>query len=112
VREVQLRDDQDLKLLIEDRLLRVNAASFGLVAGLLGAALLFLATNWLVLKGGSDPGPHLGLLSQYFAGYRVTFVGSLIGSAYAFAVCFAMAYAGAWLYNRVGLLRHGPEPKG
>jgi hypothetical protein len=105
-------DEEDLELLIEHRLLRVNAVFFALVTGLLGAFALFLATNWLLLKGDSHPGPHLGLLSQYFLGYRVSFAGSLIGFAYGFVVCFAASYAGAWLYNRVVDLRHGPETKG
>ena len=105
-------DDKDLERLVEDRLLRVNAMSFGVVAGLFGGALLFLATNWLVVKGGAHPGPHLGLLSQYFVGYSVTLAGSLIGFAYAFVLCFAAASAGAWVYNRVVDLRHGPEAKG
>ena len=39
---------------------------------------LFIATNWLVIKGGERVGPHLQLLSQYFIGYRVTFLGSFI----------------------------------
>ena len=100
-------DDKDLERFVEDRLLRANAVSFGVVVGVLGGIGLFAATNWLVLKGGSGPGPHLSLLGQYFPGYRVTFLGSLAGFAYAFAVCFVAAFVGAWLYNRVTELRHG-----
>ena len=104
-------DDADLERLLEQRLVRVNAFSFGLAAGLLAGLGLFLATNWLLLKGGTPLGPHLGLLSQYFVGYQVSFAGSLVGFAYAFVLCFATAYAGAWLYNRVSQLRHGgPRP--
>jgi hypothetical protein len=60
------------------RLLRLNATVQGLAAGLVCGLVLFVATNWLVLKGGDVVGPHLGLLGQYFIGYRVTFVGSLV----------------------------------
>lgn len=103
--------NDDLKQLIEDRVLRVNAMTLGLVAGTLGGATLFMATNWLVLKGGADVGSHLRLLGQYFYGYRVTFWGSVIGAVYAFGSCFITAYLGARLYNRVVSLRHGPESR-
>ena len=66
------------------RLLRVSAAAHGMATGLIAGLALFLATNWLVLKGGPVVGPHLALLAQFFIGYRVTFVGSLIGFGYAF----------------------------
>jgi len=105
-------DDAELERLVEQRLLRVNALAFGVAAGVLAGVCLFLATNWLLLKGGTPLGPHLALLGQYFIGYRVSFGGSLIGFAYAFALAFATAYAGAWLYNRVTELRHGgPRPR-
>jgi hypothetical protein len=104
--------DQELEQLVEDRLLRVNALSFGVVTGLLGGLGLFLATNWLVIRGGAHPGPHLGLLGQYFVGYSVTFPGSLVGFVYGFLVCFGAAWTGAWLYTRVSDLRHGRRRAG
>jgi hypothetical protein len=83
------------------RLLRVSAAVHGIVAGLILGLGIFVATNWLVLKGGRVVGPHLALLSQFFIGYRVSFTGSLIGFAYGFALGFLLGYAVAWLYNRL-----------
>jgi len=104
-------DDADVERLIEQRLLRVNALSFGVAAGVLAGLGLFVATNWLLLKGGTPVGPHLGLLGQYFIGYQVSFAGSLVGFVYAFVLSFATAYAGAWLYNWVSRLRQGgPRP--
>ena len=49
------------------------------------------------------------MLSQYFLGYRVSFLGSLIGMVYGFALGFAGGYFVAWLYNRIVELR---EPRG
>ena len=73
--------------------LRINTKILGLVSGLLIGFVIFVATNWLVIKGGyiahSDEitvGPHLNLLSQFFIGYKVSFLGSLIGFAYGFAL--------------------------
>ena len=87
-------------------ILRMNAKIMGLALGLLLGFAIFIATNWLVLKGGNPVGPHLQLLSQYFLGYRVSFVGSLIGFAYGFALgTFAGALL-AWIYNQIVALRN------
>lgn len=80
---------------------RVNGGMTGVVLGLLLGSGLFLATNALVLQGGPDPGPHLGLLSQFFPGYTVTFVGSLIGFAYAFAVGMVSGFFVGLVYNKL-----------
>jgi len=93
----------------EEKLLKgtllLNAKAFGLVLGLLTGLVIFIATNWLVLKGGENVGAHLRLLSQYFIGYRVTFIGSLIGFAYGFALgTLSGAFIG-WVYNKIAALR-------
>lgn len=100
----------DRSLTEEDKLftgvLWLNAKVVGLVLGILLALAIFVATNWLVIKGGARVGPHLQLLSQYFIGYRVTFVGSLIGAAYGFALgtlCGAMI---GWIYNKIAAFRN------
>ena len=81
--------------------LRLNAKAFGFVLGLLIGIVIFIATNWLVIKGGNNVGPHLRLLSQYFIGYRVSFLGSFIGFAYGFAVgTLSGAFIG-WIYNKI-----------
>jgi hypothetical protein len=64
------------------RILRLDAVPQAISTGVLLGVGIFLATNWLVLKGGSVVGPNLALLAQFCPGYRVTFVGSLIGFAY------------------------------
>ena len=76
---------------------RVWGITVGLVAGL----LLFAATNVLVLRGGEVVGPHLGLLGVYLPGYRVTFVGSLIGFVYAFVIGYALGRLIGTVYNAV-----------
>jgi hypothetical protein len=105
---------KDLEQILLSRLLRLNATVQGLVAGTIAGLAIFLATNWLLIKGpqigpGGQPvvGPHLALLSQYFFGYRVSFLGSLIGMVYGFALGFAGGYLVAWMYNRIVELREG-----
>lgn len=89
----------ELERILLTRVLRLNARIQGVMIGLLAGLALFAATNWLVLKGGAVVGPHLSLLGQYFIGYRVTFVGSLIGFVYSFALGFVVGYGFARLYN-------------
>jgi hypothetical protein len=83
----------------------LNARILGLTLGLVCGLALFLATNWLVIKGGEKVGPHLALLSQYFIGYRVSFLGSLIGFFYGFAVGTLSGSLIGWIYNKILTLR-------
>jgi len=86
-------------------LLWLNTKAISLALGLICALVMFVATNWLVLKGGNPVGPTLGLLNQYFIGYRVSFAGSLIGSAYGFALGTLCGALIGWIYNKVAYLR-------
>ena len=94
----------------EERLFRgvlwLNAKILGLSLGLLFGLGVFIATNWLVLKGGKVVGPHLQLLSQYFIGYRVSFLGSFIGFAYGFAVGTFSGSLIGWIYNKITKFRN------
>ena len=83
----------------------LNAKVFGLTLGIVCGLALFLATNWLVLKGGNSVGPHLSLLSQYFIGYRVSFPGSFIGFLYGFALGTMTGSFVGWFYNKIVALR-------
>jgi hypothetical protein len=84
----------------------LNTKILGLSLGLLCGLVIFIATNWLVIKGGKVVGPHLQLLSQYFIGYRVSFFGSLIGFAYGFAVGTFSGSLIGWIYNRITTFRN------
>ncbi len=83
-------------------ILRLNGRAWGIAMGLLLGGGLFLATNFLVLKGGADVGRHLRLLSVFFPGYSVTFAGSLIGFVYAFVLGYALGRVIGSVYNRLG----------
>ena len=90
-------NEQELQLAIR----RLNARAWGIAVGLLLGGGLFVATNILVLKGGRNVGQHLGLLGQYFPGYSVSFVGSLIGFIYAFVGGYIIGRAIGYVYNRL-----------
>lgn len=87
--------------LIVKSLAKLNSVALGIAVGTLFALIIFLATNILILKGGDLIGPNLALLSQYFIGYKVTFVGSLIGSFYGFVSGFILGWLAAFLRNSV-----------
>ncbi|HTY77432.1 MAG TPA: hypothetical protein VMI34_06425 [Candidatus Bathyarchaeia archaeon] len=94
-----VRNEKELEAVILVRAVRLNAVVTGLVTGLMAGLALFIATNWLVVKGGAVVGPHLVLLNQFFLGYRVTFLGSLIGFAWAFGLGFMAGFAMVRIYN-------------
>jgi hypothetical protein len=80
--------------------LRINARAWAISTGLLLGLGLFIATNALVLKGGKNVGEHLGLLSVYFPGYSVSFLGSLVGFVYAFVLGYGLGRVIGAVYNR------------
>jgi hypothetical protein len=94
-------DKRALQEVVLTRALHLNATVQGIVTGLIAGLGVFVATNWLVLKGGTVVGPHLALLGQFFVGYRVTVLGSLIGFAYAFVLGFVVGYLVARIYNLI-----------
>jgi hypothetical protein len=73
---------------------KLDRVAFALSVGAASGVLLFVATLWLVLKGGASIGPNLELLQNYFPGYRVTAAGSLLGFAYGFFTGFI----GGWIF--------------
>ena len=91
--------------IIKHAVLRLNGNVLGLVIGIVCALALFIATNFLVLKGGEIVGPHLRLLDQFYWGYSVTFVGSFIGAAYAFVTGYLCGLFIGWIYNGVLFLK-------
>ena len=104
----EIEKDQELAALT----LQMNAKVFGVVLGFVFGLALFVATNWLIIRGpqpneAGQPvvGPHLALLGQYFIGYRVTFLGSFVGFLYAFLIGSVTGWLIARIYNRVADFR-------
>ena len=98
--------------LLSKALIRFNSKLLGLVLGIVFGLIIFIATNWLVIKGGHINsegdyvvGPNLQLLSHFFIGYRVSFWGSVIGLLYGFALGTIIGSAIGTIYNRLVDLR-------
>lgn len=89
-------------------ILKFNTKFLGLTLGLLIGLAIFIATNWLVIRGGHIistgeyvVGPHLQLLDQFFIGYRVSFLGSIIGFFYGFALGTLCGATIGLIYNKI-----------
>jgi len=67
------------RLEVSHAIARIHAGVMALVCAILGGSGLFIMTLWLVIKGGVHVGAHLQLLSWYFWGYRVTWLGAFVG---------------------------------
>lgn len=93
--------DKAVEQIVLSELARINQIIAGMVTGLVLGTGIFLATVFLLVKGGDTVGPHLGLLAQFFIGYDVTPLGSIIGFVYGMVSGFIIGYATAWIYNRL-----------
>jgi hypothetical protein len=79
----------------------ITAVVFGMVCGL----GLFVATIWLLIRGGPFVGKTLGLLGNYFPGYSVTWAGAVIGLVYGIAFGAVVGWSTASIYNSITELR-------
>jgi hypothetical protein len=86
---------------VQASLLRLNARAWGISAGLLLGGGLFLATLFLVIRGGPNVGQHLAMLRVFFPGYSVTWLGAFIGFVYGFVLGYALGRIIGSIYNRL-----------
>ncbi len=100
------RLDQEEARVVRQEVLRLSVKAWGVSFGLLGGLGLFVSTLILVMKGGERVGPHLGLLSVYLPGYRVTVAGAFLGFIYLFVIGYAVGKVFGTVYNRLV----GPHP--
>ncbi len=91
--------------LIDRAVARLRASAMAVVFGLTSGTGLFVATAWLVIRGGSRVGPTLGLLRNYFPGYSVTWPGAFVGFFYAAVLGAVVGWSVAFIYNRIVALR-------
>lgn len=81
--------------------MRLNARAWGISSGLLFGGGLFLATVVLVIRGGHNVGQHLAMLSAFFPGYSVTWLGAVVGFIYAFVLGYGLGRVIGFVYNRM-----------
>ena len=89
------------RALIRGAVVRMRARIMAVVSGATSGTGVFLATAWLLLRGGPNVGQHLGLLRHYFPGYSVTWPGAFVGFFWAALGGAALGFAVAWIYNQI-----------
>jgi len=78
----------------------LDKRAFGVAIGV-AVGLLIFAITILDLARGLQSAGGLTLLNEYFAGYRISFSGALIGLAWGFAVGFCAGWFVAFVRNLV-----------
>ena len=92
--------------LIDHAVARLRALVMALVFGLTAGTGLFIATAWLVIRGGEQVGPTLGLLRHYLPGYSVTWPGAFVGFFYLVVLGGVTGWVVAFIYNRIVAMRN------
>jgi len=104
--EISTEADKSEKF-IEQPTLRISGHALGVSLGSLMALQLIATTNWLVIRGTANQSPHAALLQNYFPGYSVSFVGSIIGAAEIFIFTYTLSQLLSVVYNFAAGLRRG-----
>jgi len=89
------------RALIRRAVVRMRARIMSIVFGMVGGTGMFVATAWLLLRGGPNVGEHLSLLRHFFPGYSVTWPGAFLGFLWGALSGAVLGWAVAWIYNQV-----------
>lgn len=87
--------------LIRRQVARLRSGILAVVFGLVCGTGLWLATVWLLIRGGPEVGEHLGLLRHYYPGYSVTWTGSVIGFVYGALTGAVIGWSVGSIYNLI-----------
>ena len=77
----------------------LHRMALGVASGTVMGGIIFLATLFLVVKGGYPVGPNLALLGEFMYGYTVTLSGALIGFVWGFSIGFFIGWIFAVAHN-------------
>lgn len=77
----------------------IDKRAFGAAIGVASAVMLVAVTIGVIAGGDADMKRGLGLLANYFTGFRVSLVGAVIGALWAFAVGFTFGWLIAFTRN-------------
>ena len=78
--------------------MKLNVKALALAAGILWGVLVFVLTMSDLWRGS---GAHLGMLSGVYFGYKISYLGAVVGLAYGFVTGLIGGAVLAWLYNRL-----------
>jgi protoporphyrinogen oxidase len=92
-----------LQTALESVFAKLDRFAFGVAVGAVAAAVLSLASLFLLIKGGPVIGPNLRLLAQYLPGYEATPRGALLGLLYGLGGGFVLGWTFAVTRNAAAL---------
>ena len=95
----KLPEDPVLQTTIERAFARMDKLAFATALGMVCGLAMFIATIWLIIKGGDIIGPNLRLVGQYFIGFTVSVKGAFIGLVYSLLWGFLFGWLFAYIRN-------------
>lgn len=96
-----MRASVEERAIIRRAVVRMRARIMAVVFGMVGGLGVWVATAWLLVRGGSNVGEHLILLRNYMPGFAVTWPGAFIGLFWGALFGAAIGWLFAWVYNQV-----------
>ncbi len=96
-----MHHNQNKTTAVRHKIARIQTGVMAFVMAVICGLSIFIATAWLLIKGGSNVGQHLQLLGQYFPGYKVTWIGSFVGMFYGAIVGGVVCWLIGFIYNRI-----------
>lgn len=101
-----LDDNEESNVFLHPQIIKIESHSLGLATACIFSILLFFSTNILILRGTADESINAALLSYYFPGYSVSFLGSLIGSIELFFLTYFTFRVFSFTYNKTSNYRY------
>jgi small-conductance mechanosensitive channel len=101
-----MRTRQNMNDKLSHKVAKIQAKILAFVMAVICGLGVFLMTAWLLIKGGTNVGAHLKLLSQYFIGYSVTWTGSFVGLLYGSLIGWIIGWLIGLIYNNIVGIRH------
>ena len=85
--------------------MKLNKVAFGFAAGIIWGGIVFLATWWIVVRGGT--GEMISRLGRFYIGYAPSPSGSILGLIYGFVSAFIVGVLFAAIYNAFAVPAEG-----
>lgn len=96
---------------LEHAVVKLHGHFLGLALGGIAALGLLITTNLLVIRGTADESVHAALLAQYFPGYSVSVLGSIVGAIEILIVTYVACLLLGAIYNGAVALRNKDSAK-
>ncbi len=87
--------------IIRRAVVRMRARIMGVVFAMVAGLGVWVATAWLLVRGGTNVGEHLVLLRNYMPGFSVTWPGAFVGLFWGAVFGAVVGWVFARVYNQV-----------